>query len=165
MFRLIAALSVALFLMPVAAEAKTFRLGKPAVATVSIPDSWKPEETEDGIEANSPDGTIYLSIEVAPLGDGTALAKAMRAAVDWVTEQGAKLNGYGEAVNATVNGWEAIAATTSGKDADGNDTMVDVVGVIVSPTTGLVLLSWYDPRGEKNRPAVERIINSLKPAR
>jgi hypothetical protein len=161
-----AALLCALTVLAVSpALAGTFTLGKPPIATVTIPDSWQPDLTDDGVESLSPDKSVYLSIEVKALGDGTELALAMKEAVDWVEEQGATLTERTPASDATVNGWQAIAAQAFGRDADGNPTAVDVVGVIINQTAGLVMLSWYDPRRENNAATVRRIVQSLKPPR
>ena len=48
------------------AAAKVVKLpAKDSAASVNIPDSWKPDPTDAGIEAVSPDGSVYIAIEVA----------------------------------------------------------------------------------------------------
>ncbi len=67
-----AALAVLLLvaLDPRPASAKTFQLGgKNPVAKVEFPDSWEPEEITFGVEAFSPDDSVYLSVEVADYGN------------------------------------------------------------------------------------------------
>ena len=47
------------------AFAKDFKTpSEDAIATVAIPDAWKPESySEEGVQAISDDGTVYLAVE------------------------------------------------------------------------------------------------------
>src|SRR6202161_2705540 len=63
MIRFLFALSL-LGSLSISAFADTFKLpeNKPVVSFV-LPDSWKPTETDAGMEAQSVDGEIYLAVE------------------------------------------------------------------------------------------------------
>lgn len=81
-----AAVSALLFLTSAVALADTIKLpaDKPAVS-VAIPDSWEPEDSDDGVLAESPDNvsTIYLEV--------VATDKEMESVIDesikWLTEE------------------------------------------------------------------------------
>src|SRR4051812_21762135 len=46
------------------ADAKTFKLPNDdfAIASIDMPDSWKPKEVENGVEGQSADDAVYMSI-------------------------------------------------------------------------------------------------------
>ena len=148
-----------------AAEAKVVRLGVPPVAEVTLPDAWGPEETDNGVEANSPDGKIYMSFEVHPLGnEGDAMGRAMRAAVEWVRGRGAQLDRFTPPAEGRFNQWTALRATASGRDNDGKPTEVEVIGIPLNATTALIVLGWYETGAEQaNAPTLAAIIESVRP--
>lgn len=165
---------LALFAMPTPASTQstsTFELGSPPVATVTIPRNWNPNETDNGVEANSPDNRIYYSFEVARLTrtggrTGEALGEAMMEAVQWVIDQGATLGDPAPMNEFTHNGMPGIGTRFTGKDGDGNDTVVDVAAMIVNETTGLIAMSWYAPGSEtRHMPVITRMFESLRPVR
>jgi len=47
------------------------------VASFPIPGSWKPAEYEDGVEAASDDGSVYIAIEAADLSSEDDISSAM----------------------------------------------------------------------------------------
>ncbi|MEY2585896.1 MAG: hypothetical protein QOD80_1922, partial [Verrucomicrobiota bacterium] len=64
------------------ADAKTFKLPNDdfAIASIDMPDSWKPKEVENGVEGQSADDAVYMSI-VAVGSD-----KGMNAEIDDIFE-------------------------------------------------------------------------------
>src|SRR3954463_8041265 len=52
------------FVGAIAADAKTFKLPNDefSIASIDMPDSWKPKEVDRGIEGQSPDDAVYMSI-------------------------------------------------------------------------------------------------------
>ena len=54
-------------LFPFAAKAGTYTIpyDKP-VATISVPDSWNPNSSDDGVDASSPDNKLFFSVYAAP---------------------------------------------------------------------------------------------------
>ncbi|MBP0685903.1 hypothetical protein J8J21_22925, partial [Mycobacterium tuberculosis] len=59
------------------------------VASITIPNSWGPKETEGGIDATSDDSAIYLSVDVA---DAKTSDKVISDAIDFLTENGVKID-------------------------------------------------------------------------
>src|SRR5947207_7874536 len=70
------------FVGVIAADAKTFKLPNDdfAIASIDMPDSWKPKEVENGVEGQSADDAVYMSI-VAVGSD-----KGMNAEIDDIFE-------------------------------------------------------------------------------
>ena len=68
------------------------------LATVTIPDSWKADDIEDGIEAISNDGEVYLAIETT---DADNVKEAMTASVEFLKEKGVTVD---ESTFKTVEG-------------------------------------------------------------
>ena len=58
-------------------------LAEPA-ASIQIPDSWEPEQDEDGIQAESPDATTTIFVEVVE--DEEQMEAAIEASIEWLTE-------------------------------------------------------------------------------
>ena len=57
-------------LVPAAALAKVFKLGTdPAVATITLPDSWEGDGEDGEVEALTPDKTVYLSASTVDATD------------------------------------------------------------------------------------------------
>lgn len=78
-------LCLAFSLFAASAFAKTIKLPEDSpVVSVNVPDSWKPEDTEQGITSESPDGEATVMFEIAD-------AKSMDALIDentnWFKEQ------------------------------------------------------------------------------
>lgn len=144
-----------------AAWAKTIRLPDDnPVATVNIPDSWKPEEIDDGIQAQSPDASVYMSIEVGDVGnlndliDNTfAYLKKNKVRIDDSTKKETEI---------TINGLTVKDLTWTGRDADG-PTVVGVSLIPVTPEKLLVLTHWASPAGEKKyNDAIASMMQSIK---
>src|SRR3954454_6746494 len=60
---LLALITVAV-LTAIPAQAKTFKLPNEdfAIASIDMPDSWKPKEADTGVYGESADGAVYLSV-------------------------------------------------------------------------------------------------------
>ena len=52
------------FVGVIAVDAKTFKLPNDdfAIASIDLPDSWKPKEVENGVEGQSSDDAVYISV-------------------------------------------------------------------------------------------------------
>jgi hypothetical protein len=46
------------------------------VASFTIPASWSPSEYEDGVEATSDDGSIYIAVEAADISSSDDVSSA-----------------------------------------------------------------------------------------
>lgn len=158
---LLAALVLAL--APVASQAGTLNFPSDApVASITIPDDWKPEETESGIQAQSPDDAIYMSIDVA---DGSNAEQVIADTFKYLEEQKVTVDpATQKETDATVNGMAVKNFEWSGKDETG-DASIAVALVQVSADNLLVLTYWGTPgEQDKHGDAIVGILSSLKPA-
>ncbi|MBN8941017.1 MAG: hypothetical protein J0H01_16055 [Rhizobiales bacterium] len=146
MSRLILAAALAL-LLPVAAEAGSFRLGAPVVATVEIPDAWSPNVTERGVEATTDDDEIYVAVTIASV---TNVEDSTKQALAYLLSQGVEIDPSTQRQQSmTVNGMPTIFLGFSGKDSDGEQAEISVGILIVNPSTVLILSYWGSKEGEK----------------
>lgn len=143
------------------ALAKTINLpDEDSVATVMIPDSWKPEEIDDGIQAQSPDASVYLSIEVGDVGNINDLVENTFA---YLKKNKVRIDdGTKKESDVTLNGLSVKDITWNGRDADG-PTVVGVSFITVSAEKVLVLTHWASPDGEKKYDeAITAMMKSIK---
>lgn len=164
MLRAFAVAAVLLVAQAGASVAATFKLGVPPIAQVTIPDSWKPEETDDGVEANSPDGEIYLSIEVKAAG---GLEKAFTEAIEWIEGKGVKIDAKSQVTaEGSINEFPVFRVIFEGKDEDGDANVIAVTALKVNESTAMLMTAWGYPGSEaKNDAALKRILGSLTTAK
>ena len=139
--------TVSACLIAMTAAAKQFDLpdANPAV-TVNLPNGWKPSETDNGVEATSPDGETYIAIE-------TATAKGINQLIDedikFLTDQGVTVDKSTQQTQDTKSGDMPVSFLHwKGKDKDGPTAItLGIFGV----TNNLVLLmtAWSSPTGDK----------------
>ena len=164
MKKFFAAAAVAAMMFPAASFAKTlaFPSDKP-VASITIPDSWNPEETDTGIQATSDDEAIYLAIDVADAADA---GKVVDEAIKFLDKNGVKVNEASQKQSEdTVNGMKMMNFDWSGKDKDGD---VNIGLSVLSPSANKILLiTYWGTKGEqeKHGQTLVNIISSLKPAK
>jgi hypothetical protein len=158
-------ISLALMLaIPGIGHAKTFKLGddKP-VATIMIPDSWSPEEIDNGVEGTSKDGETYVAAEVVD-------AKNLNAAVDdglkYFQKNGVKIDPATlEKKEQKIAGFDAVALEGKGTDKDG-PTHVSLTLVIISGEKIVLLTYWGTATGEEsNGPDLNKIASSIAAAK
>jgi len=146
------------------ASAKEFALpDEDAYASVTIPDSWKPEAYENGVEAVSKDGEVYLSIEST---GGDTLDKSIEEAMAYLKKQGVTVDDEkSETSEGKLNGMAVVRTNWSGKDKDG-PCRVTLSIVAVAQGKGLLVLYWASPKGDEdegNTKTLDAIANSIKP--
>jgi opacity protein-like surface antigen len=131
------------------------------VAVVDWPDGWKSQETDTGVDATSPDDSIYLAIDVSETKDaGTAVTDALK----YFASKGVTVDPATEARTETkLNGFDYATITWGGKDADGPVTISLVVMVLGEQS---LTLSYWGTQGAQDSQAadIQKIIASLKPA-
>ena len=89
MKKTIAAAVIAAFL-PAVSYAATLNFPSEApIASITIPDTWGPKETETGIDATSDDEAIYISIDVA---DSETSDKVVEDAIAFLEKNGVKID-------------------------------------------------------------------------
>jgi hypothetical protein len=148
--------------LPVLAQAETLKFPSDApVASITIPDSWKPTETDSGIEANSPDTAIYFSIDVATAKSSD---KVISDAVDFLSDNGVTIDTATQKTSEdTLNGMAMQNLDWDGTDADGPVN----IGLSLASPDGetMLVITYWGTKGEqeKHAAALTSIISSLKP--
>jgi hypothetical protein len=159
------AISLAIMLtVPVVGHAKTFKLGddKP-VATIMIPDSWSPEEIDNGVQGTSKDGETYVAAEVVD-------AKNLNAAVDdglkYFQKNGVKIDPATlEKKEEKISGFDAVALQGKGTDKDG-PTHVSLTLVVINGEKIVLLTYWGTATGEEsNGSDLNKIASSIAAAK
>ncbi|WP_199228329.1 hypothetical protein [Caulobacter sp. D4A] len=133
------------------------------VAQITIPDAWNPEETDSGIEANSDDDAIYLSIDVAT---AETTDKVIEDVFKFLDENGVTVDPATQKQSEdTFNGMKMTNFDWSGKDKDG---AVSIGVSLVAPKSDkLLVITYWGTKGEQEKHGAEllALINSLKPAK
>jgi hypothetical protein len=132
---------------------------KDPVATLMIPDSWKPEAIDFGYSAKSPDGDIFFSVEYA---SGPRIAKMLANNDDWLKDN--KIRPTGEPTEREFNfgGLPAKLINYKAKDENG-DTEVDFVIIPAGPNRVIMLTLWGSKEEQaKNKDDLMAIQNSFK---
>lgn len=142
--------------------AKTMKLpAQNSAASVNVPDSWKPDPTDEGMEAVSPDGSVYIAIEVADIGniedlinENFAYLKKNKVQINEKSRKDREL---------TLNGMHVADFSFDGRDKDG-PTKISISLINVKPEKLLVVTYWASPAGEKKyNDAILSILNGIKP--
>jgi hypothetical protein len=150
--------------LAVPAFAKTLKLPNDefAVASINIPDSWEPEEINNGVAGESPDKAVYLAAVAvgnekgmnAELDDTFEFLKAHNVELDKSSKTEDKFK---------VGDIEAEELTFQGKDEDG-PAAVSIAFVPIKDKV-VVLTYWVSTEQEKkHQEEVGKIVNSLKAA-
>lgn len=144
-----------------AADAAKYKFpGEDPVASVRIPDDWESSETESGVQATSPDESVYLSIDVA---DASSIDEVMDDAVAWLGEQGVTVNpSTARRSEDTLNGKDIIYVSWDGEDKDG-PASIGLAALVMNADTILVLTYWGTKgEEEKNAGAINDILDSIR---
>jgi hypothetical protein len=131
------------------------------VATITIPDSWNPKETETGIDATSDDNSIYLSIDVADAKDTNAV---LTDAVKYLADQGVTVDEKSVQQSAgTLNGMPVNNANWDGNDKDGPVTIG--LAAVAANADKVLVITYWGSKGDQDKQAAAMgaIVNSLKP--
>ncbi|MBB6489267.1 histidine kinase [Rhizobium lusitanum] len=156
-------LALLAFTSPLAAHAATFKFpGEKPVASITIPDSWKPEETDSGVEGTSDDSAVYLSADVA---NNKSIDKVVTDAIDFLAKNKVTIDPSTKKETPTteVNGLQMGTLEWDGKDENG-PISVGLLIVQVSADNALVVTYWGDKGAEDKHDAeVKAIVASIKP--
>ena len=148
--------------LTVCADAGEFKLppGKP-VATIDIDNAWRPEAITRGVQAQTEDGTVYLSIEGTTdagemgkiIDESDAMLKTRKVALSRGTRQDNKLK---------LNDLPAEELVYTGRDEDG-PVKVSFTFVVIRDAA-VVITYWASNDGDRKHHAeVDKILASLKP--
>ena len=152
------------FLATISAEAKTFKLPNDdfAIASIDLPDSWKPKEFDNGASAQSPDDAVYIS--VVAVGSDKGMNAEIDETFEMIKSQNVTLDESSKKENKfKINGMDATELLFQGKDEDG-PTAISITFVPIKDKM-IIFTYWVTTAKEKEHLGeVGKIVNSLKPA-
>jgi hypothetical protein len=132
------------------------------IASIAIPDAWETDEIDNGIEATSDDGEVYLAVEKTEAGKvGDALDQAMK----YLKSKGVTVTDSSmKQTEAKLNGMDTVDISWDGKDEEG-PAKISLTVVSVTEKEGLLLIYWASPEGEKkHQEELSAIAKSIKKA-
>jgi len=150
------------FVGVIAVDAKTFKLPNEdfAIASIEMPDSWKPKAVDNGIWGQSSDDAVYIS--VVAVGTDKGVDAEIEDTIDMLTKNKVTLDQSTKKENKFKAGeFDATEYLFQGKDEDG-PTAVSITLIPVKEKL-LILTYWVTTAKEKEHQAeVGKIVNSLK---
>ena len=148
-------------LVAASAPAGTFKVPNEdfAIASVTIPDKWKPKEIDKGVEANSPDGEVYIAVDAVgsdkgideEIDDTFKMLKDNKVAVDASTKKENKFK---------IAGVDATELQFAGKMEDEAQT-ISIVFVPINKKL-VVVTYWSSVAGDKDKADSEAVVGILK---
>lgn len=149
-------------LTTVSAHAKTMKVpsDEEAAASITFPDSWEPEEIENGVAAQSSDDAVYMAVVAvssekgmnADIDDTFAMLKEHSVELDQSTRKENKFK---------IGGAEAQEILFQGKDEDG-PASVSITFVPMKDKM-IVITYWVSTADEaKHSNEVGEIVKSIK---
>ncbi len=142
------------------ALADTFKLpeNKPIVSFV-LPDSWKPTETDTGLQAVSVDGEIYLALEFI---DADSVNDVVDDSVSFLEKQGVTVDKAPKSQgDSTLNNMAISHTSYKATDKDG-PCEVSLSFLTVAPGKGLMITYWGSTdAADKHKESLEKILNSI----
>ena len=144
------------------ALAEDFKLpNKHPVVSVTFPDSWKPEEIDRGVQGQTPDTAVYLSVEASKSEKG--MNEIIDGTFDMFKEHKVEIDKSSKKVNKMeIAGEPAEEMVFTGKDEDG-PTVVSITTFTVGDSV-VVISYWATAKLESKYSAViGKIVNSIKP--
>jgi hypothetical protein len=155
-------LFAALLLAPLPALAKTFPIpDEDPIATISLPDKWEPETYDEGVEATSPDGAVYVAVEMVRANDVGSTAEE---GVKFFAKQGVEIDDKSLTTkDIKINGLAAYDMTMTGKDKNGpTEVGMTLVGTNAQGKF-LMIYFWGSQEGQtSNKADLETIAQSLQ---
>ena len=150
------------FLGVVAVDAKTFKLPNDdfAIASIEMPDSWKPKTVENGIWGQSSDDAVYMSVVAVgsekgmqgEIEDTFEMLKSHKVTLDDSTKKENKFK---------IGSFDATELLYQGKDEDG-PCAISICFVPIKDKL-LIFTYWVTTAKEKeHQQEVGTIVNSLK---
>jgi hypothetical protein len=162
MTRLLFLALFALSLAASAASAATFPIpAEDPIATVSIPDSWDPKTYDEGVEATSGDGAIYVAIEQVAADD---VKSATEEGLKFFIKSGVEIDSSSlKTKDIKINDLDAFDMSFTGKDKDGPANISLTLVKTNAKTKFLMLYYWGSADGEKaNASDLKKISDSIQ---
>jgi hypothetical protein len=132
------------------------------VAVITIPDEWKTDTTEKGIEATSSDGEVYLAIEAT---DSDSIKESVGDAVKYLKSKGVTVTDSSmKQEDRKLGEMDVVDISWDGKDEDG-PAKISLTIVAVTKSEGLLVIYWASPTGaKKHAEALAAIAKSITKA-
>ena len=156
------AVAVVLLFAPAYAWAETFSIpSEDAVATISIPENWGPKPYDGGVEANSPDGKVYLAVEMVAADD---VKDAVKEGIEWFAKQGVEIDAESmKTTESNGGGTSSFEMTFAGKDKDGPTAISMTLVSSNTPKKFLLIYFWGAPKdAEANQGELKKIGGTLQ---
>lgn len=161
--KVIITLLAAVALTAASAQAKTFKLPNDefAIASINIPDSWEPDEVNNGIAGTSPDKAVYLA--AVAVGSEKGMNAELEDTFSMLKEHNVELDDSSKKESKfKINNLDAEELLYQGKDEDG-PAAVSITFVPIKDKV-LVLTYWVSTEKEaKHQEEVGKIVHSIKP--
>lgn len=120
-------------------------------ASINIPESWKPEKYDDGVECLSPDKGVYIAVEGFT---GDNVKSSVEEAIKYLKKKGVTVNAASQKQKDFKLGeLDAGEIIWDGKD-EGGECIVSLTFVEITPKKGLMLIYWASPESEKKYQSV-----------
>lgn len=132
------------------------------VISVSIPDSWKPEETDKGITCESPDQVATVIFEVTSAKGANALVDEN---IDWlVKDQGIQIDAASKTdQNFETAGLKWAQISWSGNSKEWGPAAVGFVFTHAGNGKMVTVTYWISKKGsEKDKPVITTMFDSVK---
>ena len=155
--------SVLLFSLAGISHAKTLKLptDKPAVQ-VAVPDSYKPEEIDNGYTCESKDEAVTIYFETTAMKGMEALIGEN---VDYLVMQGVKIDADSKKTkDFEANGMKVGSVTWDGKQKGYGDETVTMYFIKLDDDTMFIITYWVTKKGEReHQDEISKIFDSVKP--
>ena len=160
---LLLALCLGVALLANNASAGTFKIPKEKpVVSVTIPDSWEPEEIDDGIQCESPDQVATMVFEVTP---EKGVKELIDASIDWLmTDHKVDVDEKSQTTKDFESGglsWKRVS--WDGKSEEHGDATVGFLFTEVAKGQILAVTYWITKKDmEKQTDQIVKIYESVK---
>jgi hypothetical protein len=150
------------FLGTISVDAKTFKLPNDdfAIASIDMPDSWKPKVFDNGVAGQSADDAVYLS--VVAVGSEKGMEAEIEDTFDMLKKHNVTLDESTKKENKfKIGGLDATELLYQGKDEDG-PAAISICFVPIKDKL-IIFTYWVTTAKEKEHlQEVGKIVNSLK---
>ncbi len=144
-------------------HAKTLKLPteKPAVQ-VTVPDSYKPEESDNGYTCESKDEAVTMYFETTPMKGMDSLISDN---VDYLLKQGVTIDADSKkTTDFEANGMKVGSVSWSAKQKGYGDEIVTMYFAKLDENTMFIITYWVTTQGQKeHKDEVAKIFDSIKP--
>jgi hypothetical protein len=149
-------------ILAVSAAARTFSIPRDQpVATVDIPDSWRPTPACGGIEGSALDGVVHLAVEFIAAPD---VGAASAAAIKKLADRNVAINPKTQRTAILrFNAFEALKTDFSGTDPSG-ESEITLILVATPRKSGFLLISYWgdDEAQESVSNDLQSVLDSLE---